>query len=144
MKICKVCKGAVKEKQILGKSLVYRCESCDIEYIVRCVDIADIREDDEDSLNYDNEEIKITSKYSVLSDTIQKKESALRWIVANSQYLKINGMLVDSFSASVVVKCLDNLSQEQKGKLLELSIEKIVSFCFKLLERVQLKSFVSC
>ena len=80
--------------------------------------------------------IEITDDYKTVADTPEKMEAAFRWIVANHQYLKINGSVVDSFTGSAVVQVLNALSPTNKAKLLGLKeVVKIVNLTWKLLKK---------
>ena len=61
------------------------------------------------------------------------KEDAFREIVASNSMGKVDGFKMDLFSASAVVKVLDALSPENKGKFLEVPVRKMVQIAFKLL-----------
>ncbi len=82
--------------------------------------------------------IQITDDYKTVADTPEKLEAAFRWIVDNHQYLKINGSVVDAFTASAVVNVMDALSPENKAKLLGLKeVAKIVGLVWKLIEKTK-------
>ena len=62
------------------------------------------------------------------------KEDVLRQIVAQGQRAKVQGTMVDLFSASAIVTVLDALSPENKKKYLELEPLKMAQIAFKLLK----------
>jgi hypothetical protein len=60
--------------------------------------------------------------------------AACRSIVANGQYEKINGHMVDSFSASAIVKVYDAISDANKAKFTALPVARMASIAFQLLK----------
>lgn len=59
--------------------------------------------------------------------------AACRSIVANGQYEKINGHMVDLFSASAIVKVYDALNETNKAKFAALPVARMTSVAMKLL-----------
>lgn len=59
---------------------------------------------------------------------------ACRSIVANGQYEKINGITVDLFSASAIVKVYDAINDANKAKFINLRLARMVSISFQLLK----------
>ena len=57
---------------------------------------------------------------------------AFQKITMNSQREKINGKMVDCFSASVVCKVAGLLKPEQREKMFSMPVPSIVSICFKI------------
>ncbi len=64
---------------------------------------------------------------------LKKKEEAIRNVVKRSTAAKIEGVLLDLFTAGGMVQILDNLSPPNKKKFLEMPITKMASITFKLL-----------
>jgi hypothetical protein len=60
--------------------------------------------------------------------------AACRSIVANCQYEKINGYMVDLFTASAIVKVYDAVNEANKARLLKLSVARIASISLQLLK----------
>lgn len=60
--------------------------------------------------------------------------AACRSIVANGQYEKINGRMVDAFTASAIVKVYDALSDASKQKLLALPVTRMAAIVFQVLK----------
>ena len=60
------------------------------------------------------------------------KEDVLRQIVAQGQRAKVQGSMVDLFSAGAIVTVLDALSPENKKKYLEFHPYKMAEIAFKL------------
>lgn len=60
--------------------------------------------------------------------------AACRSIVANGQYEKINGHMVDLFTASAVVKVYDALNETNQAKLKALPVARMASVVFNLLK----------
>jgi hypothetical protein len=66
------------------------------------------------------------------SSTPEEKIAAIRRIVTEHQYAKIDGCTVDAFSASAIIQVYDALNEENKAKYASLSIPKMASIAFKL------------
>ena len=60
------------------------------------------------------------------------KEDALRQIVAQSQAAKVDGVMVDSFTASAIVQILDALKPEIKEKYLQEPIQRMASMAMRM------------
>lgn len=58
------------------------------------------------------------------------KEDALRQIVAQSQAGKVEGTMIDLFSASAIVRMLDGLSPNSKAMVLDWPIGKMHAAAF--------------
>lgn len=67
--------------------------------------------------------------------TGQERVEACRQIVAECQYRKVDGVMVDLFSASAVVKVDEALSESNRVKFRALTIGRMASVAFKLMER---------
>lgn len=52
---------------------------------------------------------------------------AMRNLLKSGQAKKINGMLVDFYSASMVVQTYDAVSQATKDKILKMDVERMVA-----------------
>jgi len=79
-------------------------------------------------------EIKeIGGEYKTTVITDGDKEEAFRWVVDNQQYLHINNIIVDLFSAQCVVQVLNQVKEEFKSKLLSCEVPKICSIVLKLI-----------
>lgn len=61
------------------------------------------------------------------------KLAALREIVERKQYAKIDGAMVDLFSASAIVKVYDALSEANREKFAALPVVTMAKIAFKLL-----------
>lgn len=59
---------------------------------------------------------------------------ACRAIMAAQQYAKINGHMVDLFTASAIVKVYDAVNDANKAKLAALPIARIASIAFQVLK----------
>lgn len=59
--------------------------------------------------------------------------AACRSIVADKQYAKINGFMVDTFTASAIVKLYDAVNDANKAKLLSVPVQRMASIAFKVL-----------
>ena len=62
------------------------------------------------------------------------KLTSLRSIVEHKGYSKIDGVTVDLFSASAILRVYDNISEENQAKYLGMSLPKMASVAFKLLK----------
>ncbi|GAA1625755.1 hypothetical protein ACFQY4_35355 [Catellatospora bangladeshensis] len=61
---------------------------------------------------------------------------SLRTIVAEHQYAKINGVLVDLWSASVTVTIWDQLKQDKRERLLTLPAYQLILRCVAIYSRL--------
>lgn len=59
----------------------------------------------------------------------------LRKIVADKQASRVDGVLVDLFSASVVVQVHDAVNEANRAKLSAMPVRKMVSVCFQVASR---------
>lgn len=59
---------------------------------------------------------------------------AVRQIVERKQYAKVEGCMVDLYSASAIVKVHDALNAENQVRYRNLDIRKMASIAFKLLK----------
>jgi len=59
---------------------------------------------------------------------------ACRKIVAEHQYAKIDGQIVDGFSASAIVQVYDAINDENKAKMETLSIVNMAKIAFRLIK----------
>ncbi len=59
----------------------------------------------------------------------------VRAIVANRQYAKVDGVLVDGFTASAIIAVYDNLSPEAQAKMAAMSVAKMGLIALKLVNR---------
>jgi hypothetical protein len=66
--------------------------------------------------------------------TPEERISAIRAIVTNSQYAKVDGIMVDGFSASAIVQVYDAISDANKAKFSALPVWKMASIAFKLVK----------
>lgn len=60
--------------------------------------------------------------------------AALRKIVAEHQYAKIDGIMVDGFTASAIVLVHDAVSKQNQEKLLSMPIHKMANIAFQLVK----------
>jgi len=58
--------------------------------------------------------------------------AALRKIVKDHQYAKIQGVMVDAFSASAAIQIYDALNPENQRKMAGLPIKKLIAVVWKL------------
>lgn len=76
-----------------------------------------------------------TGEYSTTVETPEEMYGAFLWICRERQYLKINGVIVDGFTASAVWQVIHALSEESRKKLLSFSITKIVNITWKIINK---------
>jgi hypothetical protein len=67
-----------------------------------------------------------------LSKTPEEKIAAIRAIVTAGQYAKVNGIMVDLFSASAIISVYDAVNDENKARYAKLSIHSMAKLAFKL------------
>lgn len=65
------------------------------------------------------------------------KINACRIILHDKAYAKIDGIMIDHFSASAIVKVYENLSAENQEKFISKPIEHMGITAFRLLERLK-------
>ena len=61
------------------------------------------------------------------------KEDALRQIVADKQYAKVEGVSVDLTTANLLVQIIDSLSPKNKADFLGRPVGEMVSIAYKIL-----------
>lgn len=76
----------------------------------------------------------LTEKFENDQQLRDSKEDVLRQIVAQGQRAKVQGDMVDLFSAGAIVTVLDALSPENKNKFLDFPPYKMAEIAFKLLK----------
>ena len=62
------------------------------------------------------------------------KEAMLRQIVSDKQRGKVEGVMVDLFTASAIVSVLDAINDANKEKLLALPIDRMADIAFKMMK----------
>ena len=85
----------------------------------------EIADDVEEDLNTESNELNEADE----SKIIQK----MREILKNKQFQKINGMIVDSFTASAVVQVYDKVNESNKKKMNSMKLEPLVNLVWKLI-----------
>ncbi len=60
---------------------------------------------------------------------------ALKDIVTNHQYAKIDGMMVDGFTASGIVQVYDALSDANKAKYSALTVDRMATIMWKIVNK---------
>ena len=65
----------------------------------------------------------------------KERISALRRIVSRGQYAKIDGVMVDTYSASSILAVYNNLSPANKAKMESFPIAKMADISFKVLAK---------
>lgn len=68
------------------------------------------------------------------SQTPEERIAAIRQIVTEHQYAKVDGVMVDGFSASAIIAVYDALNPANQAKFAALPIAKMASVAFKLVK----------
>lgn len=76
-----------------------------------------------------NEGTKVT-----VSKTPEEKIRAIRDVVTNSQYAKVDGVMVDLFTASAITQVHDAISEENRLKYIAMPVAKMASIAFQLMK----------
>jgi len=61
---------------------------------------------------------------------------AIRNVYDQKQAQKINGSMVDLFTASAIIKVYDSISEKNKANLASMTLPKIVNITWKLINKV--------
>lgn len=61
--------------------------------------------------------------------------AAIRQIVDAGQYAKVDGIMVDLFSASAILQVYDAINDANKEKYRNLSVSKMANIAFKLINQ---------
>ncbi|MBE3036950.1 MAG: hypothetical protein IMZ70_07730 [Candidatus Atribacteria bacterium] len=61
---------------------------------------------------------------------------AIRQIVTEKQYAKVDGVMVDLFSASAIINVYDNINGTHQAKYRELPVQRMVDIAFKVMDKV--------
>lgn len=61
--------------------------------------------------------------------------AACRQIIADHSFAKINGLMVDAFSASAIIAVHDAIGGAQRDRFLAMPVEQMASLSFKVIER---------
>lgn len=69
-----------------------------------------------------------------VSESPDERIAAFRRIVAEKQYAKIDGTMIDLFSASVVVNVYDALNEENRAKFAAMRADRMGIVAFKLMK----------
>ena len=86
-------------------------------------------------------EAKKTGEFKPI-DLSEGKQSAfevMRDIVANQQAQKIEGVMVDMFTASVITQAYDKVSDNNKKKIEDASLERLIGIAQKIMGRQELE-----
>lgn len=70
-----------------------------------------------------------------LSSSPEEKISAIRNIVENHQYAKIDGVAVDAFSAGAIIAVYDALNDANKKRYASFNVSKMADMAFKLINK---------
>lgn len=68
-------------------------------------------------------------------DCPELKIEAIRRILGRRQYAKIDGFLVDGFSAAAIIALYDKLNDKNKKKYLALPLPRMASIAFKIINQ---------
>lgn len=64
----------------------------------------------------------------------QDRINAIRKIVTEGQYAKVDGTMIDGYSASAILKVYDNLNDENKARFASLPAGKMGEVAWKVLK----------
>ena len=70
-----------------------------------------------------------------ITEAKQSYVDQMRDIVAKKQAKKINGVMVDMFTASAVVKVYDAINDTNKAKMDKMTVPAMANVAFKLLKK---------
>ena len=82
-----------------------------------------------------NQDVDFGLKEGKLTEASETPVEVARRIVQNGQYEKYKGMMLDTFTASAIVKVYDAVNDSNKKKLDSLKLPKLVNLVWKLLKR---------
>ena len=66
--------------------------------------------------------------------TPAERIEAIRRIVSESQYAKVDGVMVDLFSASAIIRVYDALNEVNQAKYSAMSAPQMATIAFKLMK----------
>lgn len=73
----------------------------------------------------------------LMPDPPAARIAALRQIVADKQYAKIDGIMVDLFSASAILSIYDNLNDTNKERYAKQPVYIMADMAFRLREKMK-------
>ena len=86
----------------------------------------------------DDVEEDLNTESNVLNEVDESKIiQKMREILKNKQFQKINGMIVDSFTASAVVQVYDKVNESNKKKMNSMKLEPLVNLVWKLIGAIK-------
>ena len=74
--------------------------------------------------------------FECIAVTPQDMEDAVRWVVEHHQYLLINGVALDGFTAQHVIQIIDGLSESNKIKFCSMPLVQMVDITWKLFKKL--------
>ncbi len=69
------------------------------------------------------------------TESAEDKIAAARQIVEQGKYAKVDGLMLDLFSASAICAVYDGLNEENREKFAAMPINKMAVVAFKLLKK---------
>jgi hypothetical protein len=75
--------------------------------------------------------VRSISKPDPSLSTIDK----VRWVVENKQYNRVNGLLMDMMTASIIIQVYDALNDANKIKFAAMTVRRMADTAFKLVDR---------
>lgn len=69
------------------------------------------------------------------TSTGDQRIAAIRRIVERKQYAKVDGVMVDLFSASAIVQVFDAISEANRAKFTALPVAKMADVAFKVIKK---------
>ena len=61
--------------------------------------------------------------------------AAIRNILSNGQYAKVNSVMVDRFSASAIIQVYDAINDDNKVKLRSFPVARVADISFRLINK---------
>ena len=59
----------------------------------------------------------------------------VRWVVEHKQYNRIDGLLMDMMTASIIIQIYDALSETNKAKFAAMKVRRMAEVAFKLADK---------
>lgn len=86
-------------------------------------------------MNREQSRIRENGTKNFVTEKDTDKINACRVILHDKAYAKVNGMMIDHFSASAIVTVYENLNPENQAKFISKPIGHMGITAFRLLER---------
>ena len=77
---------------------------------------------------------RIGGTIETIAGNADDRIAAIRQVVVHKQYAKIDGCMIDLFTASIICQVFDALNLTNKAKFANMSAPKMAKMAFKLLD----------